>query len=155
MSDTPNLGTISTTVTSSFTSVAQLITASSYLAGLGFSAASIMKFKQHKDNPTQIPVGTPAALTFIAAALLFMPTILGTVNADAAEEKLEAAEADPAAAAAKVTPTTITGALETARTDAAQAGVTVANAEYIAARRGVTSSDVAAAEDAVKDKLSG
>ena len=35
-----------------------------------------MKFKQHKDNPAQIPIGTPVALVFIAAALLFLPTIL-------------------------------------------------------------------------------
>jgi intracellular multiplication protein IcmD len=35
-----------------------------------------MKFKQHKDNPTNIPIGTPIALVFIAAALLFLPSIL-------------------------------------------------------------------------------
>ena len=47
----------------------------SYLGGLGFALVSIMKFKQHKDNPTQIPVGTALALVFIAAALLFLPTL--------------------------------------------------------------------------------
>lgn len=70
-------GTIASTITSSFTQIAQLISATSYLAGLGFSIGAIMKFKQHKDNPTQIPIGTPIALLFIAAALLFMPSILG------------------------------------------------------------------------------
>ena len=44
-------------------------------AGLGFAVGAILKFKAHKDNPTQIPVGTPIALLFIAAALLFMPSI--------------------------------------------------------------------------------
>lgn len=29
------------------------------------------------DNPTQIPIGTPIALAFIAAALEFLPSILG------------------------------------------------------------------------------
>jgi intracellular multiplication protein IcmD len=48
---------------------------------LGFSIGAIMKFKQHKDNPTQIPIGTPIALIFIAAALLFLPTILGIAGA--------------------------------------------------------------------------
>lgn len=71
------IGGMASTITGSFTQLAKLITAGSYLAGLGFSIGAIMKFKQHKDNPTQIPIGTPIALIFIAAALLFLPTILG------------------------------------------------------------------------------
>ena len=70
------IGTIAESIKDSFTSLTKLITAGSYLAGLGFSIGAIMKFKQHKDNPTQIPVGTPIALVFIAAALLFLPSIL-------------------------------------------------------------------------------
>lgn len=70
------IGDMATEMVNSFTSIAKLITAGSYLAGLGFSIGAIMKFKQHKDNPTQIPIGTPIALVFIAAALLFLPSIL-------------------------------------------------------------------------------
>lgn len=76
----PSLGKMASSITDSFTNVAKLITAGSYLAGLGFSVGAIMKFKQHKDNPTQIPIGTPIALVFIAAALLFLPTILGVAG---------------------------------------------------------------------------
>lgn len=61
---------------SNFTALAQLITAGAYLAGMGFAMAAILKFKQHKDNPTQIPVGTPIAMLFVAAALLFLPKIM-------------------------------------------------------------------------------
>lgn len=75
------LGGMASSITSSFTSLTKLITAGSYLGGLGFSIGAIMKFKQHKDNPTNIPVGTPIALTFIAAALLFLPSILGVTGA--------------------------------------------------------------------------
>ena len=75
------LGGMASQITSSFGSLTKLITAGSYLAGLGFSIGAIMKFKQHKDNPTQIPIGTPIALVFIAAALLFLPTILGITGA--------------------------------------------------------------------------
>ncbi len=78
---TMTLGTMASNIIGSFTSLTKLITAGSYLAGMGFSVAAIMKFKQHKDNPTQIPVGTPIALIFIAAALLFLPTILGITGA--------------------------------------------------------------------------
>lgn len=74
------IGNMATQITNSFTSLTKLITAGSYLAGLGFSIGAIMKFKQHKDNPTQIPIGTPIALVFIAAALLFLPTILGVTG---------------------------------------------------------------------------
>ena len=74
------IGDMATKITSSFSNLTKLITGGSYLAGLGFSIGAIMKFKQHKDNPTQIPIGTPIALVFIAAALLFLPTILGVTG---------------------------------------------------------------------------
>lgn len=70
------LGGMASNIIKSFASLTKLITAASYLAGIGFAVGAIMKFKAHKDNPTQIPIGTPIALTFIAAALLFLPTIL-------------------------------------------------------------------------------
>lgn len=74
------VGDMASTITSSFTNLTKLITAGSYLAGLGFSIGAIMKFKQHNDNPTQVPIGTPIALVFIAAALLFLPTILSAAG---------------------------------------------------------------------------
>jgi hypothetical protein len=61
---------------SSFGNIASLIDAGSYVAGFGFAVGAILKFKQHKDNPTQVPIGTPIALIFIAAALLFIPTLI-------------------------------------------------------------------------------
>lgn len=72
-----SFGNIASTVRGSFEQIGNLISAASYLAGLAFSIGAIMKFKQHKDNPTQVPIGTPIALIFIAAALLFLPSILG------------------------------------------------------------------------------
>lgn len=71
------IGGVASLITRSFRQLAKLITAASYLSGLGFAIGAIMKFKQHKDNPTQIPVGTPIALLFIASALLFLPSVLG------------------------------------------------------------------------------
>jgi len=77
---TLTVGGMASSISGSLTNLAKLITAGSYLAGLGFFIGAIMKFKQHKDNPTQIPIGTPIALVFIAAALLFMPSILGVTG---------------------------------------------------------------------------
>ncbi|STX50637.1 IcmD (DotP) [Legionella busanensis] len=72
----PTIGSMASNIVKSFASLTRLITGGSYLAGIGFSIGAIMKFKQHKDNPTQITIGTPIALVLIAAALLFLPTIL-------------------------------------------------------------------------------
>lgn len=58
------------------TSLVTIIRYGCYLAGTGFLVGGIMKFKQHKDNPTQVTVGQPIALILIAAALLFMPTLI-------------------------------------------------------------------------------
>lgn len=75
-----SIGTIAGTVTTSFSGLARLLTATSYIAGIGFALTAILKFKQHKDNPQQIPIGTPIALLFIAAGLIFLPTIFGVAN---------------------------------------------------------------------------
>jgi len=75
-----DLANLSSTIYTNFANLSKLITAGSYVAGLGFSIASIMKFKAHKDNPTQVQVGTPIALVMIAAALLFLPSILKTTG---------------------------------------------------------------------------
>ena len=74
------LGSVASTLYTNFANLAKLITAGAYLGGLAFSVGAIMKFKQHKDNPTQVPIGTPIALLLIAAALLFLPSILGVAG---------------------------------------------------------------------------
>lgn len=46
---------------------------------LGVSVSDVLEiFKPDRpDNPTQIPIGTPISLVFIAAALQFLPSIIG------------------------------------------------------------------------------
>jgi hypothetical protein len=51
-----------------FDNLTALITALSYVSGLGFAVGAILKFKMHKDNPQQVPIGTPVALIALAAA---------------------------------------------------------------------------------------
>lgn len=69
------IGDVADNIKDSFSSLAKLITAGSYVAGMGFVLGAIFKFKAHKDNPTQIPIGTPIALLFIGAAMIFLPQI--------------------------------------------------------------------------------
>lgn len=70
-----SVGEMAEEITSSFTNLTILITAGSYIAGLGFTIGAILKFKQHKDNPTQVPLFEPLSLFGLAAALLFLPSI--------------------------------------------------------------------------------
>ena len=70
------LGSMASTMTSSFGSVGKLITAASYIGGLASTITAILQFKQHKDNPSQTPIGKPIGLVFIGAALLFLPTVI-------------------------------------------------------------------------------
>lgn len=74
------LGNMATSIVNTFESVGRAITGASYVAGLAFSIGAILKFKQHKDNPTQIPIGTPISLVFISAALLFLPSVLSVAG---------------------------------------------------------------------------
>lgn len=71
-----SIGETATAITSSFQSIGQLMMGIAYIAGFGFTIAAIFKFKQHKDNPTQIPIGTPIALLIIGVALIFLPGII-------------------------------------------------------------------------------
>jgi intracellular multiplication protein IcmD len=57
MSDTPEIGEIATNVTSNAEDATKVVTGASEAAGVAFEVASVEKFKVHKDNPTQIPVG--------------------------------------------------------------------------------------------------
>lgn len=71
------IGGIATNITGSFKALGQLILAVAFLGGIGFIMAAIFKFKQHKDNPTQIPLGTPIAMLVIGAFLVFLPSLIG------------------------------------------------------------------------------
>jgi len=63
---------ISNRISSNLSAVANLISQVAFVAGLGFFVSAVFKFKQHKDNPTQVPIGTPMSMLAISAALMFM-----------------------------------------------------------------------------------
>ncbi|MCD6039393.1 MAG: hypothetical protein K0S27_793 [Gammaproteobacteria bacterium] len=76
-----DIGTVAGTVKNSLGNIAALITAGAYVAGMGFGVGAIVKFKAHKDNPTQVAISVPIAMLFIAAALLFVPSVFKTTGA--------------------------------------------------------------------------
>ena len=59
-----------------YTDIGFLIVGVSAISGLGFGIAAAYKFKQYKDNPTQIPIGTPVALLIVSVLMWFMPSIV-------------------------------------------------------------------------------
>ena len=73
---TYDIADLASNITDSFENIGKLMVATSYLAGFGFVIAAIFKFKQHKDNPTQIPMGTPIAMLVIGVALIFFPSFI-------------------------------------------------------------------------------
>ncbi|MAZ44764.1 MAG: type IV secretion protein IcmD [Legionellales bacterium] len=75
-----DLAGLADNVTSNIEAVAKLITAASYVAGVGFALAGMVKFKAHRDNPTQVPLSAPIVLIAVAAGLVFLPSIIGTAG---------------------------------------------------------------------------
>ena len=73
--DAANISVVATTLTSTFGALAKLVTATSYVVGMGFGVSSMLKFKAHKDNPQGTPLGVPMMLLFVAAGLIFLPSI--------------------------------------------------------------------------------
>ena len=60
-------------MTDSINPFVYLTIAISYIAGIGFSVASLFKFKQVKDNPQQNTIGTALTMLVLSAALIFLP----------------------------------------------------------------------------------
>jgi intracellular multiplication protein IcmD len=74
------LADVAQNITNGMENLVKLITAASFVMGFGFAAAAILKFKAHKDNPAQIPIGTPIALLFIAGALIYLPSLYTAIG---------------------------------------------------------------------------
>ena len=70
---TDTIGNLATNVSANLSDIGQLMIGIAYVAGIGFGISAIFKFKQHKDNPTQIPIGTPFALLGVSVLLVFLP----------------------------------------------------------------------------------
>ncbi len=74
------LGDVAEHVTESMKGLQTLLAAAAYIAGLGFGIAGMMKFKAHKDNPTQVPLSQPITLILISAGLVFLPSLISTAG---------------------------------------------------------------------------
>lgn len=74
--DVTDISSLVNHITDSFQSIGMLMVAIAYIAGFAMVIASLFKFKQHKDNPTQIPMGAAIALMAVGIVLIFLPGII-------------------------------------------------------------------------------
>jgi intracellular multiplication protein IcmD len=72
------IGGVATNITNQVSAVGQLIFAVATVAGVIMMAAGLFKLKQHKDNPQQIPIGTPLTMLILGACLAFLPSLVTT-----------------------------------------------------------------------------
>lgn len=67
-----DIGGIAGNVTTTLFSIGKLMVAVAYVAGFGFLMFGVLKLKQHRDNPSQIPLGTPIVMILIGVVLVFI-----------------------------------------------------------------------------------
>lgn len=83
-----DLGGLSEAITAAFISIFKLIIGSAHVAGIAFAINAVIKFKDHKNNPTQNPSTLPISLLFLGAILLYLDAIKDNRGADLfAEQK--------------------------------------------------------------------
>lgn len=70
------LGDVASQIILSMENVARLITAVSYVVGIGFAMMGLLKLKAHKDNPTQVPLSQSFVLLIISAGLIYLPSVI-------------------------------------------------------------------------------
>ena len=78
--DTQSLSSIADNVRKNLAAVVNLIYGISFLAGIAFFLTGLVKFKAHKDNPTQVPLSAPIVLIAISACLMFLPSLMNVAG---------------------------------------------------------------------------
>jgi len=51
------ISTVATSITTQVNAIANLLSISAYIAGVGFALSGILQFKTHKENPQSLPIG--------------------------------------------------------------------------------------------------
>lgn len=70
-----SVGDMAVNLDGNLEAVESLIISVGQVMGVGFVVSSIFKFKQFKDNPTQVQIGAPISLLVIGVFLSFLPAL--------------------------------------------------------------------------------
>ena len=60
--------------------VADLLSAVSYIGGVGFGIKAALKLKEHNESKGQTPLSQPITMGIVAALLIALPTFLKTAT---------------------------------------------------------------------------
>jgi len=74
-------GNISSNATDVAGLMAQFLTSASYVIGIGFLMASLVKYKQYRDNPNQTTLWSPISLLLFGLLLILIP-LISSIMAD-------------------------------------------------------------------------
>lgn len=80
MAAAQSLSDIITNLQDNILTLGPLLTIISYIAGIAFAIAGIVKFKAHKDNPQQVALSVPIVYICVGAGLLFLPTVMSSAG---------------------------------------------------------------------------
>ena len=87
--DIQTIGDMALCFVNIFCPFTQLVIGGAYVGGILMFISAVFKFKQYKDNSTQIPIGTGFALFGISVVLIFLPGLYSqtgfTIFGDGAE----------------------------------------------------------------------
>ena len=75
------IGKVADNLTATMISFTKLISAGSYVAGISLALVALVKFKAHKDAPTQTALSMPLILLAVATGLIFLPSVINTIGA--------------------------------------------------------------------------
>lgn len=75
--DLQTIGDIALCFVNVFCPFTQVVIGGAYVGGILMFVSAVFKFKQYKDNSTQIPIGTAFALFAISVVLIFLPGLYG------------------------------------------------------------------------------
>ena len=71
-----DIGDMAASINSTFAQIAALVGGAAYLAGIILVLSALFKFKQHRDNPQQVQLGTCFTLLFIGILMIFLPNLI-------------------------------------------------------------------------------
>jgi len=69
--NTNNLGAVFTNLITVLAPAAQFITGAAYVAGVGFGIAALLGFKNHSEQPQQVPMKQPMIKAVVAVCLVY------------------------------------------------------------------------------------
>ena len=75
-----DLNAVTTQLTGQMPGVTNVLSAISYIAGVGFGIKGALKLKEHNESKGQVPISGPITLFIVAAILLALPTMLTTAK---------------------------------------------------------------------------